>query len=393
MIERLTVERIKEAANIVDVVGDFVKLVKKGVRYTGLCPFHPDRTMGNFIVYPKQNCFRCFACDKKGGPVEFLMMHERLSFPDAIRWLGRKYCIETDGRDVSLVASARPAPPPPLPVLALPWSMVTSREHLEKDSLVKWMKEGISWDGAQRKRIDEVLRMYHVGHSTVQHRHEFTLFWQIDERQRVRTGHLMKYGENGHRVKKDADGYCTDWIHSILMRRRNADDPWPFPQFYNPDKEEHRTTLFGLHLLNDYPDADICIVESEKTALLMAIAYGNHRKQLWMASCGMTNITRDRLRPIIEQKRRVVLYPDRDGVERWKKQAAGLEYDRVMVDARPVTEWWQEGDGEKADIADIVVNRINKKKVTEKPGVKLLIDRLGLEVCENSKKKDDGKEE
>ena len=98
-IERYIIDKILEAADIVDVVGDFVTLKKKGVRYTGLCPFHKDRHDGNFIVHPVKQCYKCFTCGAKGGVVDFLMNHEKLSYPDAIRYLGKKYNIETDMTD------------------------------------------------------------------------------------------------------------------------------------------------------------------------------------------------------------------------------------------------------------------------------------------------------
>ena len=84
-IPRHIIDRILETAKIEDVVGDFVTLKKKGVRYLGLCPFHEDHTPTNFSVYPKKNCYTCFACGAKGGVVDFLMRHAKLSYPDAIR--------------------------------------------------------------------------------------------------------------------------------------------------------------------------------------------------------------------------------------------------------------------------------------------------------------------
>ena len=62
MIDRLTEEKIKDSARIVDVVGDFLELKKKGVEYTALCPFHEDKNLGNFMVSPKRNMAKCFAC-------------------------------------------------------------------------------------------------------------------------------------------------------------------------------------------------------------------------------------------------------------------------------------------------------------------------------------------
>jgi hypothetical protein len=138
--------------------------------------------------------------------------------------------------------------------------------------------------------------------------------------------------------------------------------PYPFPDIYNPDREEPHITFFGMHLLNKYRHATIKLVESEKTALLMAIAYGNHDQQLWMACGGLEMITRDRLKPLIDQGRHIILYPDRDGIDKWKIKAEQMHYDRLTVDTTPVTEWWREEDGEKADIADVVIRMINNSK-------------------------------
>lgn len=370
-IDRHIVDRIMEVARIEEVVGDFVDLKRSGVRYLGLCPFHDDRHLGSFVVYPKGNCYKCFKCEARGGAVDFVMSHCHLSFPDAIRWLGRKYSIDTDSATFDYTPPPPRPRPQPKPLLVLPFKMVTDRERgRELDQLCRWISEGISWDAKQRGEIQYVLSAYHVGHSRIAQQqrdgtirvHEFTVFWQIDEQQRVRTGHMMKYGADGHRLKKPAERYETDWVHSLLCRRRNDQEPYPYPDYYNPDREEHQTTLFGLHLLDRYgTDATVCIVESEKTALLMAIAYSNNRMQVWMACAGIANLTRERLKPIIDRRRRITLYPDRDGIDRWRRQAELLHYDLVTVDTTPVTKWWKPEDGEKADIADVVVRMINER--------------------------------
>jgi hypothetical protein len=153
-----------------------------------------------------------------------------------------------------------------------------------------------------------------------------------------------------------------------------------------------------LHLLNYYTrpkvKQDVCIVESEKTALIMAIAYGNNPKQVWMACGGLGNINRDKLKPIIQQKRNIILYPDRDGVKAWKDKAKELNYDRVQVDDRPVTEWWIPEDGPKADIADVVVRLTNSKRIyktvdeviEDMPQLKQLHDKLNLELIDQGTK-------
>ncbi len=100
MIDRATVDRIMDAAQIVDVVSDFVTLRKAGVNYKGLCPFHDDRTP-SFVVSPSKGLCKCFACGKGGNAVHFIMEHEQLSYPDALRYLAKKYNIEIQERELT----------------------------------------------------------------------------------------------------------------------------------------------------------------------------------------------------------------------------------------------------------------------------------------------------
>ena len=93
MIDKQTVAKILDAAQIVDVVSDFVTLRKRGVNYIGLCPFHDEKT-GSFTVSPAKGIFKCFGCGKGGGPVHFIMEHEQLDYPGALRNLAKKYHIE-----------------------------------------------------------------------------------------------------------------------------------------------------------------------------------------------------------------------------------------------------------------------------------------------------------
>ena len=374
-IDKITIERILKAAKIEDVVGEFVKLKKKGVRYLGLCPFHDDRHIGSFVVYPKGNCYKCFKCGAKGGVVDFLMEHAHLSYPDAIRWLGKKYSIDTDMEDFNYTPPPPRPAPPPLQPLRLPMGMVERTEHLDSDLLAAWIMTDINWDYIQRKRISEVLNDYHVGHGKNGH----TIFWQIDELGEVRTGKMMKYKSDGHRDREASWNF--DFIHSALFRDQRLTQ-------WNEDKQEAQLTFFGMHLLNRYPNATVNIVESEKTALLMAIAYGNHATQIWMACGGLEMLSRERLAPIISQGRQIVLFPDRDGIDKWKAKARQLNYPRLMIDCVPVQKWWKPEDGEKADIADVVVRILNERKPmttieevkTAMPQAAPLIDKLNLTI-------------
>ena len=100
MIDRQTVEKIKDAANIVDVVSEFVTLRKSGASYKGLCPFHNEKTP-SFTVSPSRNTCHCFGCGKGGTPITFIMEHEQMTYPEALRWLANKYHIEIVERELS----------------------------------------------------------------------------------------------------------------------------------------------------------------------------------------------------------------------------------------------------------------------------------------------------
>lgn len=100
MIDRATIDKILDAAQITDVVSEFVTLKKKGVNYVGLCPFHDDKTP-SFYVSPSKGLCKCFACGKGGNAVHFIMEHEQMSYPEALRWLAKKYHIEIKERELS----------------------------------------------------------------------------------------------------------------------------------------------------------------------------------------------------------------------------------------------------------------------------------------------------
>jgi DNA primase len=100
MIDRGTVDRIYAAANIVEVVSDFVTLKKKGVNYQACCPFHSEKTP-SFVVSPTKGLFKCFGCGKGGNAVTFVMEHENMSYPEALKYVARKYGIEVEERELS----------------------------------------------------------------------------------------------------------------------------------------------------------------------------------------------------------------------------------------------------------------------------------------------------
>jgi DNA primase len=100
MIDHATIDRIIDAADIVEVVQDFVPLKKRGVNYLGLCPFHNEKTP-SFTVSPSKGIFKCFGCGKAGNSVNFIMEHERFSYPEALRFLATKYHIDVVEKEMT----------------------------------------------------------------------------------------------------------------------------------------------------------------------------------------------------------------------------------------------------------------------------------------------------
>ena len=193
-IERWIIDKVLDATSIVDVIGEFVDLRKAGVNYTGCCPFHEDHHDGNFIVRPEGlktggGTYRCFVCDAKGGVVQFLMQHEKMTFPDAIRWLGKKYNIDVDDAPINFTPPPPRPMPVPLPTLEIPREIVKKTMcYTQRDRFCNWLRH-LPWGTKEeRGRIEQVLWMYCVGRWY----DERVVFCQIDENGVVRSGKLSE---------------------------------------------------------------------------------------------------------------------------------------------------------------------------------------------------------
>ena len=368
-IEQWIIDKVKDAADCVEVIEDFIDLRKAGVNYTGLCPFHDDQHDGNFIVRPKTasqygntyHCFKCMKSGEGGGPVDFLMKHEHMSFADAIRWLGKKYSIEVDNVPLNYT------PPPPRPKPVPPPAMVMERD-LVRDTMklatsqnlfCYWLSQ-LPWSEPQRKRLNQTMWQYCVGGWNDGR----VVFWNIDHEGNPRAAKLMTYQSNGHRDKQRNPG----WLY-------NQDG---IRQKYEPDKHTILKPLFGAHLLKKYPQATVNIVESEKTALIMANFYGDLDKQLWLACGGIKRLQLEAMQPLIDQGRTVWLWPDKDGREEWQEVCDKLGSDKVQVYTKFFDTCWRPEDGDKADCADIIVRMMTKPDTIDKPPVQA--DRNGKDL-------------
>ena len=364
MIDKYTEQRIKDAASIVDVVRDYVELRKRGSEWEGLCPFHDDRRLGSFKVSEAKNIATCFSCGKVLDPVGFIMEKEGIGYPTALAWLGKKYGIYVEGSDSIEVRPSRPRlVMPKLPekeMLTIDKSLV--RESIDKmgqSQLYRWL-ESLPWSDKQRRRLKDTTWLYALGASRGR-----TVFWQIDEHGNVRSGKLMSYDNTGHRIKTETPG----WIHKDPLLHIDL------------EAKEYRACLFGEHLLRRYPAASVHIVESEKTAIICAIAYGNLDKTLWMACGGLQHLKPTMLEPLMREGRRIYLWPDKDGEAKWRKFSDKIDYGQMAIYTKYLEQDWMPEDGEKADIADIIVRKIMSPKQTmaeRYPELGKVIDELNL---------------
>ena len=365
-IDKLTIDKIMDATNIVDVIGDFFDLQKRGVEYRCLCPFHDDKTLGSFSINPNKGIYKCFACGAGGNAVDFLMNYRgtRLTYPDALRYLAKKYSIiiPDDDDDQQRWAHVKPAQPRTIieikkQMLIMPRDMVTltmGRQPKDERLLplmghsdsrrpnyfIDWLRS-LPWGTHQRIMLEQALWLYCVGRW--QHR---VVFWQIDELGQPHGGKLMAYYPPGDKFgKRVREGFDKNpgWLHNQEGIRELLD----------LDNFGYHPTLFGLHLLNRYPQADINIVESEKTALLMTVFQCTPERHLWMACGGLEHLKIESLHPLIESGRRVWVWPDKDGISKWREKVSHLLSDNFSIYTGFFDRYWIEADGPKADIADI----------------------------------------
>src|SRR4029078_2535696 len=100
MITQNTIQQIQSRIDIIEIIGGFVKLKKRGANYLGLCPFHNEKPP-SFTVSPSKEIYKCFGCGKSGNTISFLMEHEKYSYVEALRWLANKYYVEVEETETS----------------------------------------------------------------------------------------------------------------------------------------------------------------------------------------------------------------------------------------------------------------------------------------------------
>ncbi len=160
MIDHLTAQKIKDTADIVDVVGDYVHLIRRGANYMGLCPFHNERTP-SFSVNRRKNFCYCFSCKKGGSPVNFIMEKEGLSYHDALLHLAKKYGIEVIEKDLTDEERAQQSKREAM-LVANEWAMQYMENNLS--ATVEGQDIGLQYL-YQRGVTDEAIKKFHLGYA------------------------------------------------------------------------------------------------------------------------------------------------------------------------------------------------------------------------------------
>lgn len=220
----------------------------------------------------------------------------------------------------------QPTPVVQRPMLPLPMDYVV-RSHSPKSIFWQWMTSVCL---QQLGILPDVLRRIYEDYLIGATKQGEIIFWQIDEQDRVRSGHIMRYGTDGHRLP------FQSWTHTRLQKKGLLPNDF---QLYQ--------CLFGQHLLPKRPDDHVCIVESEKTALIMAACFPQY---LWLATCGSHGLTAEKAACL--KGRRVTIFPDSGCLKEWQaimSQTKGINYfiDGKMEEYPPNT-----------DLADVLLEEL-----------------------------------
>lgn len=248
MIDNITIQRIKEAANIVDVVGDYVTLRRAGTSYKGLCPFHNEKTP-SFIVTPSKNICKCFGCGGGGDSISFIMKMENLSYLDALRFLAKKFGITVVEKELT---------PEEKEQQTLRDKMLDANQWLQ-DFFEKTMRE--TQEGrsvgyqyfVHRGLREDIIKKFHLGYSPA----DYQAYTNAALSQGIKLEHLVALGatvNTGTRTYDKYAGRVMFPIHSISgkvvgfgARTLKADKN--VAKYFNPPESEvynKSENLYGI---------------------------------------------------------------------------------------------------------------------------------------------------
>jgi len=314
------IKSVKKNSDIVKVIHHFIELKREGANYIARCPFHNEKSK-SFTVSQSRGIFKCFGCGKSGDVIDFVQSHKGITQTEAVQW-----CADFQNITIQPEYKAEPYIEPVI-------------SYFPRETFLNAMNSPKRYDNNFMKWLWSVYPdgyiPYHI--STSKHWHGSVVFWYEDDRGLIRSGKIMQYDpETGKRVKEPKP--LITWVHKVLR----------IPNF------NFEICLFGEHLLNLYPGRPVCIVESEKTAIIASIAYP---KYIWLASGSLTNLNYKRCKVLA--KRNVTLYPDVGAEDRWQEKMEQLQ--RLMSDTTyKLVGLKSEVKG--YDLCDYILERLSQKK-------------------------------
>lgn len=315
-------------------------LPRRGLKYT--CPYCGSRKSFRRYVdieTGKELADFCGICDHKircsinYSPHQLFREHPELRPHDL-----SKHPLVNGKNCVLIPTSKLPVYTPPAEYVQTEFFPLSWAEKAagRESTFSRWFMQ-LPWDDELKKKV---LAEYYVGATEKdiivegQNRGKAAVFWMIDEQQRVHDAKLIAYNPDGHRVQ----GWGNS-MRSICEKRKRG-----------PQLDQTEKVLFGLHLIGRYPKKTVCIVESEKSALICACQYPQH---LWLATGGCGNLQASKLQPL--KNRRIVVYPDSGEYRKWcerMKESGHKQY--CVVDHIEAYE-------PNTDIADIILGTAKKK--------------------------------
>lgn len=348
MINKQTKQEIKDtaAANIVHIISDWVKLKRDGSSHKGLCPYHKERTPSFSVSKPK-GMFHCFGCGQSGDAIKFVIDQGRLTFPDAMQWIAARYNIPV------AISEAQQQPAPPKPYKA--------PKTEEKPEVIDYIPHRYLLDSMKRYELNSfiegltrlfraevpkgIIEKYMIGTSKREYNgYKSTVFWQVDINQNIRQCNVIAYDP-------------------ATLKRIKAVDPKKLGRYVDPEMEDKNVqcSFFGEHLLRDYPDKTVCVVESEKTAIICSLFYPGYN---WLATSGTTGVrwTEKQFCEVL-QGRTVKLFPDAKKYGKWNDTAhiiAGLISCNISVSDLIEKKATDQERAEGWDLADYLINRCNE---------------------------------
>lgn len=311
MISPQTIQQIVSRIDIIEVLGDFIKLKKRGVNYIGLCPFHNERTP-SFTVSPSKEIYKCFGCGKSGNTISFLMEHEKYAYVEALRWLAHKYNIVIEESEISVEAAQQRLLSESLYIInqfARDYFTHTLHHTEEGETIaLSYLKErGFNTDIVQKFQLGYCLN-------------ELSAFVQEAKQKQYNTEYLLKTGLVAERNGSLVDNYRGRIIFPIhnntgkiigfgaRIIQKNDKAPkyinTPENELYNKSK-----ILYGMYFARQAVDKnDECLLVEGYTDVIALHQAGIEN----VVASGGTSLTQDQLRLIKKYTNNLTIIYDGD---------------------------------------------------------------------------------